>query len=103
MGLEQDNLLILMKKTVILVELFFLGKKAVLAITRVSRASMMVKLGPERHYFGDSGANLNAQSPQGLANFVFVHTRMLVSPANKSFELAMSMKSMQTFTVEVIF
>jgi hypothetical protein len=52
-----------MKKSVILVELFFWGKKAVLAITRVLRANMMVKLGPEHHYFGDSGANLNAQSP----------------------------------------
>jgi len=52
-----------MKKSVILVELFFWGKKAVLAITRVLRANMMVKLGPEHHYFGDSGANMNAQSP----------------------------------------
>jgi hypothetical protein len=32
-----------------------------------------------------------------------VNTGMLVSPANKSFQLAMAMKGMQTFTLEVFF
>ena len=58
MGLEQANKMILQKKIVVWVKSYFLGKKAILATARVSRANMIVKLGPELNYFGDSGANL---------------------------------------------
>jgi hypothetical protein len=47
---------------VIWIELFFLEKKAVLATARVPKPGMIIKLGPELHYFGDSGAKFKVQS-----------------------------------------
>ena len=63
MGLAQDNTIILLKKLQFGENCIFWEKKAILATARVSRANVIMKLGPELHYFGDSGANLLPNHP----------------------------------------
>ena len=69
MGSEQDNSIILLEKLWFWRNCIFWEKTAILRPARVPRAGMIMKLGRELDYFGDSSANLPNHPKAGRISF----------------------------------